>query len=119
MFTDQRVALYKRSLEDALRRNENVVIFDEPASGKFVQFAVQSGDGEIVVDIPVEELNDISFNWLKPHMEVTRDQKGEVVSLQKIIKAEFTQYAAEYTDWVFMKIFQLPETHEVTVNIFS
>ncbi|TFH17989.1 hypothetical protein E4H04_04180 [Candidatus Bathyarchaeota archaeon] len=119
MFTDQRVALYKRSLEDALRRNENVVIFDEPAIGKFVQFAVQSGDGEIVVDIPVEELNDISFNWLKPHMEVTRDQKGEVVSLQKIIKAEFTQYAAEYTDWVFTKIFQLPDTHEVTVNIFS
>lgn len=119
MYTDQRIALYKQSLEEALRKNENFVIFDDPNSGKFVQFGVQSGDGELIVDIPMEEINETTFSWLRPHMETASDQKGEVVALQKIIKANFTQYAAEYTEWIFTKIFQLPENHDVTVNIFS
>ncbi|MCW4012176.1 MAG: hypothetical protein NWF07_04195 [Candidatus Bathyarchaeota archaeon] len=119
MFSEQRIALYKQSLDEALRRYEQIVIFDDPASGKFVQFAVQAGDGEIIVDIPMEQLNDTTYQWLQPHMEHMTDTQGNLISLQKVIKAEHTQYAAEYTEWVFTKIYQLPETHDVTAQIFT
>jgi len=119
MFTEQRIALYKQSLEEAIRKKEMFVIFDEPTSGKFVQFVVLVDDGNITVDIPMEELTETTFNWLKPHMGTATDDKGEIVALQKVIQLQFTQYAAEYTDWIFTKIFQLPETHDVSVNIFT
>ena len=119
MFTEERIVLYKESLERAIRENETFVIFDEPGSGKFVQFVVQPLDGNITVDIPMEELTETTFNWLKPHMGTATDQMGEVVSLQKVIQIQSTQYAAEYTEWIFTKIFQLPDTHDVSVNMFS
>jgi len=86
MFNDQRIALYKQSLDEALRRHEEIVIFEEPASGKFVQFAVQSGDGEVIVDIPMEQLNETTYNWLQPHMEHMTDTQGNLISLQKTSK---------------------------------
>jgi len=58
MFSEERIALYKQSLDEALRRYEEIVIFEDPASGKFVQFAVQAGDGEVIVDIPPHGTND-------------------------------------------------------------
>ena len=119
MFSDQRIALYKQSLEKALSSWENVAIFEDPVSHMFVQFAIQAGDGDLWVDIPMEELNETTFAWLSPHMEKMYDTQGNLISLQKLIKEEHTQYAAEYTEWIFTKIFQLPENHDVTVNIFS
>ena len=76
-------------------------------------------DGKIFVDIPMAELNETTYEWLRPHMGTSTDSYGELISLQKYIDAQFTEYAAEYTDWIFTKIFQLPDTHSVKVNIFS
>ncbi len=119
MFSEQRIEFYKQSLEKAIKAWENVAIFEDPVSNKFVQFAIQSGDGDLWVDIPMEELNETTLAWLSPHMEKIYDNHRNLISLQKLIKTENTQYAAEYTEWIFTKIFQLPENHNVTVNIFS
>lgn len=41
------------------------------------------------------------------------------MALQKTIKAEHLQHAAELTDWIFTKIYQLLENHEVTDQMFT
>ncbi len=115
----ERLSLYRVSLEDAVARNQDFVIFTDPVSGKFVQFMIMSMDGIIIVDVPVAELNETTLSLLKPYMETEIGSKGELIALQKTIEAQQTHYAAEYTDWIFTKIFQLPETHEVKVKIFS
>ena len=119
MFTDYRIDLYRRRLDEALRKGEQVVIFEDPASGKFVQFAVESETREVILDIPIEQMNETIYEWLSPHMDQAVDSNGNLMALQKIIKADHTQYAAEFTDWIFTKIYQLPENHEVTVQIFT
>ena len=119
MFTDYRIDLYRRRLDEALRKGEQVVIFEDPATGRFVQFAVESESREVIVDIPLEQMTETIYEWLSPHMEQAVDSNGNLMALQKIIKAEHTQYAAEFTDWIFTKIFQLPENHEVTVQMFT
>ncbi|MBD3172099.1 hypothetical protein GF326_06470 [Candidatus Bathyarchaeota archaeon] len=119
MNRDQRINLYKHSLEEAIRRDEKIVIFEDPSTGLFVQFAVEAQDNEIIVDIPINELNKTTYEWLRPQMEPMTDTEGELLSLQKTIKSENTQYAAEYTEYLFTKIFQLPENHDVTEEIFS
>lgn len=119
MFTDYRIDLYRRRLEEALRKGEQVVIFEDPASGKFVQFAVESESREVILDIPLEQMTETIHEWLNPHMEQAVDSNGNLMALQKIIKADHLQYAAEFTDWVFTKIYQLPENHEVTVKMFT
>ena len=119
MFTDYRIDLYRRRLEEALRKLEQVVIFEDPASGRFVQFAIEPDSREVIVDIPIEQMTETIYEWLSPHMEPTQDSKGNLMALQKSIKADQLQYAAEYTEWIFTKIYQLPENHEVTVQMFS
>jgi hypothetical protein len=119
MFTDYRIDLYRRTLDEALRKGEQVVIFEDPASGKFVQFAVESESRELIVDIPLEQMTETIYEWLSPHMEQAVDSKGNLMALQKIIKSDHLQYAAEFTDWIFTKIYQLPENHEVTVQMFT
>jgi hypothetical protein len=119
MFTDYRIDLYRRTLDEALRKGEQVVIFEDPASGKFVQFAVESESRELIVDIPLEQMTETIYEWLRPHMEQAVDSKGNLMALQKIIKSDHLQYAAEFTDWIFTKIYQLPENHEVTVQMFT
>ena len=119
MFTDYRIDLYRRKLEEALRKFEEVVIFEDPASGRFIQFAVEPDSREVIVDIPVEQMTETIYEWLKPHMESAQDSNGNFMAFQKTIKTEHLQYAAEFTDWIFTKVYQLPENHEVTVQIFS
>ena len=119
MYTEYRIDLYRRRLEEALLKDEKVVIFEDPATGRFVQFAVEAEAGEVIVDIPVEQMNDTIYEWLRPYMEPVKDSEGNLVSLQKTIKAEHIQYAAEFTDWIFTKIYQLPENHEVTDQMFT
>lgn len=119
MDSSQRIALYKSSLEKAVQQSEEIVIFEDPASTKFVQFAVNAGEGLMWVDIPIQQLTQEQFNWLMPHMEKMHSTDGELLSLQKQVKTSFAQYAAEYTEWVFTKIYRLPETHEVTAQVFT
>ena len=119
MDTTHRIQLFKSSLEKAIEKWEQVVIFENPPSGKFVQFAVQSGEGLMWVDIPVQELSQEQYNWLLPHMMPMHSTDGELLSLQKEVNTRHTQYAAEYTEWVFTKIFRLPDTYSVEVSIFT
>lgn len=119
MDSAQRIALYKNSLEKAIEKWEQVVVFQEPVSSKIVQFAVQAGEGLIWVDIPVQSLSSEQYNWLLPYMEPMHSTDGELLSLQKEVKTEHTQYAAEYTEWVFTKIFQLSEPFSITADIFT
>ena len=119
MYTHERLSLYKESLEDAIIRNESFVIYEDLATGKFVQFAMMHDEKKFVVDIPMAELDETTFEWLRPHMGTAVDSYGELTALQKTIEAQYTQYASEYTDWIFTKIFQLPENHDVKVSIFS
>jgi hypothetical protein len=119
MFSDQRIALYKQSLDEALRRHEEIVIFDDQANGKFVQFAVEASEGMVIMDIPMEQLNETTYNWLTPHMDHMSDTGGNLISLQRTFKATQTGYAAEFTEWIFTKIYQLPENHDVVEQIFS
>jgi len=119
MYTDYRIEHYRQKLEEAIRKNEKVVIFEDPESGRFVQFAIEAEAGEVIVDIPVEQMTETIYQWLSPHMEPAMDSRGNLISLQKNIKAEHLQYAAEFTDWIFTKIYQLPENHKVTDQMFT
>ena len=119
MDTTQRVQLFKSSLEKAIQKWEQVVVFDNPASGKFVQFAVQTGEELMWVDVPVQELNQEQYNWLLPHMKPIHSSDGELLSLQKEVNTRNTQYAADYTEWIFTKIFRLPENYDVDFSIFT
>ncbi len=119
MDSSQRVTLFRQSLQKAVDEREEIVIFDTPVSAKFVQFAVQAGEGLMWVDVPIQSLSQKQYNWLLPHMKQMHASTGELLSLQKEIRTEHTQYAAEYTEWVFTKIFQLPETIDVTAQVFT
>lgn len=52
MDSTERQRLFTSSIEKAVRANEEIVIFDDPASGKFIQFAVFASEKTLVIDIP-------------------------------------------------------------------
>ncbi len=106
-------------MQKAINTSEEVVIFEDPASGKFVQFAVSAPEKTLVVDVPFTILSPQENQWLGQHMEVMTDMEGEPLSYQKLISSIQVDYAAQYLDWIFTKIFLLPNTHDVKAEIFT
>lgn len=47
------------------------------------------------------------------------DSKGEPLSFQKLISTIQVDYAVNYTEWIFTKIFQLPKDFSVTAQVFT
>ncbi len=107
------------SLQKAIQTNEEIVIFEDHASGKFIQFAVSAPEKTLVMDIPLNNLTQQEYDWLGQHMEIMTDSKGEPLSFQKLISTIQVEYAANYTEWVFTKIFQLPPDFSVTAQVFT
>ena len=95
------------------------MIFEDPSSGKFVQFAVSAPEKTLVVDIPLMNLSKQEYDWLGQHMEIMTDSTGNPLSYQKLISTIQVEYAARYTEWVFTKIFQLPMDFTVTTQVFT
>ena len=95
------------------------MIFEDPNSGKFVQFAVSAPEKTLVVDIPLINLTQQEYDWLRQHMEIMTDVKGSPLSFQKLISTVQVDYAAKYTEWIFTKIFQLPTNFDVTAQVFT
>jgi len=119
MDSSQRQALYRESLQRAIKTNEEIVIFEDPISGKFVQFAVSAPEKTLVVDIPLNNLTKQEYDWLGQHMEIMTDSKGAPLSFQKLISTIQVDYASNYTEWIFTKIFQLSMDFTVTAQVFT
>lgn len=64
MDSTQRQAVYRGSLQKAIQTNEEIVIFEDPASGKFVQFAVSAPEKNLIVDVPLDNLTKQEYDWL-------------------------------------------------------
>ena len=119
MDSTQRQAVFRGSLQKAIQTNEEIVIFEDPASGKFVQFAVSAPEKNLIVDVPLDNLTKQEYDWLGQHMEIMTDSKGEPLSFQKLISTIQVDYAVNYTEWIFTKIFQLPKGFSVTAQVFT
>lgn len=119
MVSSQRIDLYTNTLQNAIKANEEVVIFEDPVSNKFVQFAVSVPEKTLVIDIPMTIVSQQEHEWLRPHMEIMADVNGVHVSFQKLISTVQVEYAAQYTEWIFTKIFLLSPGFDVEVKIFT
>lgn len=119
MDSTKRLTVFKKSLNKAIQNNEEIVIFEDPSTRKFVQFAVSTPEKTLVIDIPLMNLTPQEYDWLGQHMEIMTDSKGEPLSYQKLISTIQVDYAADYTEWIFTKIFQLPMNFEVTAQVFT
>lgn len=102
-----------------MNTNEKIVIFEDPASGRYVQFAVSAPEKTLILDIPLISISQKEYESLQPHMDIINDIDGNPLSFQKIISTVQIDYAAQYVEWVFTKIFLLPNTHEVTTQVFT
>ena len=107
------------NIEKAVSDNEDFVIFEDPASGKFVQFAVFASEKTLIVDIPLTVLSNQEYEWLSQHMEIMTGSNNEPISFQKSISTVQIDYAAQYVEWIFTKIFLLPDTYSVDAKIFT
>lgn len=103
----------------AFTTNEEIVMFEDPVSGRWVQFAVNPIERNMVLDIPFVSISQQEYEWLRPHMAIIPDSDGTPFTFQKEMSAVQIDYAAQYVEWVFTKIFLLPVTHDVTAQIFT
>ena len=118
MESTRRLAIYSYNLEQALANNEEVVMFGDIQSGRFVQVALSAQEQMLIIDIPVQNLSSLEAQWLGQEMVIVTDSDGNPVSYQKIIPTSLIDYAADYTEWIFTKIFMLPEFFRVTTKMF-
>ena len=85
-----------------MRKGEQVVIFEDPANGKFVQFAVESESREVIVDISLEQMTETIYQWLSPHMEQTVDSKGKLSNqiISSTLLSSQIGYSQRYTSYL-------------------
>lgn len=114
-----RLALYSFNLEQALTNNEELVLFGDIQSGRFVQVAISPREQTLIIDIPLRNLSSLESQWLGQEMEVISDANENPVSYQKLIPSNQTDYAADYIEWIFTSIFRLHESFRVTAKIFT
>lgn len=115
----ERYRLFTSSIEKAVMDNEETVIFDDPASGKFIQFAVFASEKTQIIDIPLNVLSKQEYEWLSQHLEVITGSNNEPISFQKSISTVQTDYAAQFVEWIFTKIFLLPDTYSIDAKVFT
>jgi len=119
MDSTDRQRLFTSSIEKAVRDNEDFVIFDDPVSGKFIQFAVFASEKTLIIDIPLNSLSKQEYEWLSQHLEVITGSNNEPISFQKTISTAQTDYAAQFVEWIFTKIFLLPDTYSIDAKVFT
>jgi len=119
MDSTQRHRLFTSNIERAVSDNEEIVVFEDPDSGKFVQFAIFASEKTLIVDIPLNRLSSQEYGWLSQHMEVMTGSNDEPISFQKSISTVQIDYAAQYTEWIFTRIFLLPNTFTVHAKVFT
>jgi hypothetical protein len=115
----RRLAIISYNLEQALANDEEMVLFGDIQTGRFVQIAVSVTDQTLIIDIPLSNLSSLESQWLAHNMDAVTDSGGNPISYQKIIPTNQTDYAAECIEWIFTKIFRLPETFRVTTKKFT
>ena len=57
MDSTKRQRLFSSSIETAVSENEEIVLFEDQASGKFVQFAIFASERTLIVNIPLNGLS--------------------------------------------------------------
>lgn len=93
------------------------VIFENPQTEKFVQFAFL-GD-ELVCDIPLQELSKDEEKAIRSIMEekATNARTGELISYQKWFNITELNKAAEFVETIFTRVFKLPEDYTIETEI--
>lgn len=93
------------------------VIFENPQTEKFVQFAFL-GD-ELVCDIPLQELSKDEEKAIRSIMEekATNARTGELISYQKWFNITELNKAAEFVETIFTRVFKLPEDYTIKTEI--
>lgn len=122
-----RTALIDFANDDTLGR---FVIFKSPETNKFVQFGSSDDDSSIIIcGVPVTELKcskeeKDKLKLLLPIVEVGRKgflSKEKLIQYRKEFqikkgRIEEINEAAELVDRIFINVFNLPESYEITIE---
>ncbi len=111
---EERVYWIGAMLRDSLYAGNSFVIFENPATEKFIQFALIDGEG-FICDVPITVLSPEEEERIKTLMpETSRDMEtGRLLSYQKWFDVHELYRAAELVDKLFTQIFDLPPDYEL------
>jgi hypothetical protein len=118
-----------RVVEEALDRlltrgGEAFVVFEDKASGKFVQFS-GSMDEPLLLDVPSQELSDVEFERARTFfrdldVSFTSDgQNGQVSGIEgsfQLLLGQDTKRGADLTLCIFAEVFQLPAEFSLSIE---
>jgi hypothetical protein len=95
------------------------VLFGDNQSGRLIQIVVVTLEQTLIIDIPMRNLSSLESQCLGQEMEIASNSDGNSVSYQKKPPAIQIDYASQYTEWIFTKIFLLPDSFNVKAKVFS
>ncbi len=114
-YHDDRVAEIKDTLNDLYNDGgeDSYVIFENPATKKFVQFMYANGN--IVVDVPKVELTDEEANRVSLLLDsvATAENSPEMVSYQKSFTPDAIDEASEMVERIFIHVFKLSYDYKI------
>jgi len=101
-------------LRDSLYEGASFVLFENPESGRFIQFALIGRDG-LICDVPLTMLSREEEEKIRALMpETSRDMEtGELLSYQRWFDVHELYSAAELAERIFTQIFGLPPNYEL------
>jgi len=116
--SEKRISDMEKVLTNLVREDKGTfVIFENPPSEKFVQFAIL--EEEMICDIPLQELSNEEENRITSFMEIgaTDARTGEPISYQKSFGKNATGKAAEFAETLFLEVFRLPKSYTMETKI--
>jgi len=95
-------------LRDSFDVGASIIIFENPETGKFIQFALMGREG-LICDVPTTILTVEEEEKLRELMpETSRDMEtGELISYQRWFDSHELDRAAELVEEIFTNIFNL------------
>ncbi|MHA1653930.1 MAG: hypothetical protein ACTSYX_03005 [Candidatus Thorarchaeota archaeon] len=118
MDRETRLELIRTTLDDMIRgegRQASFVVFEDPEREKFVQFAFVGGD--LVCDIPIDELSELEEERVGALPEIsTSESNGNVVAYQRWFSPDELDEAAQFTEFLFVDVFQMPPGYTLRVS---
>lgn len=117
---NQRIELFKVSLQKAIELRRGCIIFEDPKSGSFLQFAFLHDDKIMMLDIPIEEIKTLPKRKQVKLSKIVdfdvHNYKGKKVAQQKIFKLSDLVLASQVVEKIFLETFNLPNNYDVKVE---
>ena len=123
MLQNDRLKIFSNSFEKLVKQGKEGSILVFSTTGKFVQFAYDPDEDWLICDMPIASLTPEERKRLEALEEFEKDsgatevETNEFVAYQHVLNGNEIDKAIKLVERVFSKVFLLPDTYDVDVEI--